>query len=282
MKHIVCYSGGHDSGVVGVEVSRRFGKENTILLNHDIHESVEDADIKRFKQEVADYLEIPITFANMLGVEHMDQFDVCMREGGFKFGNGYAACTRIMKTEPFHAYLAEEFPTSEGVTREDVKVYYGYGTTTKERERIVRRTGVLGNMGYRTDYPVALWRERTIWKIEEVGIQRPLTYSVRTHGNCWGCLKGGKQHWYVTYVHRPDVFAKGKLAEEVIGYSILKGVYLEELEEEFAFLHAAGVAATEHMAPAKFWAQANRILGRRQILKMAFDEADLLPCECVI
>ena len=39
--------------LVAIEVLRKYGKENIILLNHDIHESVEDADIKRFKVEVA-------------------------------------------------------------------------------------------------------------------------------------------------------------------------------------------------------------------------------------
>lgn len=38
MKHIVCYSGGHSSARVAVAVARRFGAENTILLNHDINE----------------------------------------------------------------------------------------------------------------------------------------------------------------------------------------------------------------------------------------------------
>jgi len=67
MKHIICYSGGHSSALVAVEVVREFGKENCILLNHDISSNVEHEDIKRFKQEVSTYLKVPITFANMGG-----------------------------------------------------------------------------------------------------------------------------------------------------------------------------------------------------------------------
>ena len=31
-KHIVCYSGGHSSALVAIEVVRRYGKENTVLV----------------------------------------------------------------------------------------------------------------------------------------------------------------------------------------------------------------------------------------------------------
>ena len=64
MKYIVCYSGGHSSALVAVEAVRRYGKDNVILLNHDISSKVEHEDIKRFKQEVADYLGLSITYAN--------------------------------------------------------------------------------------------------------------------------------------------------------------------------------------------------------------------------
>ena len=42
MKHIVCYSGGHSSALVAVEVVRKFGKENVVLLNHDINQLIGD------------------------------------------------------------------------------------------------------------------------------------------------------------------------------------------------------------------------------------------------
>lgn len=68
MKHIVCYSGGHSSAIVAIEVVRKFGKENVILVNHDINISVESPDIKRFKKEVADYLGLEVTYVNIQGL----------------------------------------------------------------------------------------------------------------------------------------------------------------------------------------------------------------------
>ena len=101
MKYIVCFSGGHSSALVAIEAARKYGKENVILLNHDISPNVEDADIKRFKREVADYLGIEITYANMDGWEQKDQLDVCMEISAFKVDNGTALCTNRLKTEPF-------------------------------------------------------------------------------------------------------------------------------------------------------------------------------------
>lgn len=45
-KHIVCYSGGHSSALVAIEVVRKYGNKNVVLLNHDINSSVENEDQK--------------------------------------------------------------------------------------------------------------------------------------------------------------------------------------------------------------------------------------------
>ena len=43
MTHIVCFSGGESSAIVAIEVVRKFGKENVVLLNHDISSKIEHA-----------------------------------------------------------------------------------------------------------------------------------------------------------------------------------------------------------------------------------------------
>ena len=35
---------------------RKFGIDDVVLLNHDISSKVEDVDVKRFKNEIANYL----------------------------------------------------------------------------------------------------------------------------------------------------------------------------------------------------------------------------------
>jgi hypothetical protein len=270
MKHIVCFSGGHSSSLVAIEVVRKFGNKDVVLLNHDINESVEHQDIKRFKKQVTDYLKLPITYANMKNVESMDQFDVCEKHGGFLKGGGSrasmsAACTTILKTEPFHKWLEANVPDKNCI------IYYGFDKN--EPQRIQRRAQILGAQGYKSDYPLAFWN-RTIESTLEVGIEPPLTYTVWKHANCQGCLKGGKQHWYVTYINRPDIFEKAKATEESLGYSIIKGITMTELEPLFEKMKQLGIEASENIQSGKFWSEAKKVIKQ--------SDEDQKPCECFV
>lgn len=270
-KHIVCHSGGHSSALVAIEVARRFGPENTILLNHDIHFTVESPDIKRFKREVADYIGLPITFANYKNAQ-LDQFDVCVQEQAFKVGDGSELCTSRLKTRPFMKYLAEHHAD------QDCVIYYGFDPA--EQARIQRRIGILGAQGYRTDYPLATWGQRTILATADVGIAKPNTYCVFKHGNCIGCLKAGWQHWYIVYCTRQDIWLKAKWAEDEIGYAIHHDedgpVFLADMEPRFAAMQAAGVEPTEHVPHQRFWAQAKKVVK----IHAAMERQMSLPCDC--
>jgi len=323
-KHIVCYSGGHSSGLVAIEVVRKFGKENVILLNHDINSNVEDADIKRFKKEVADYLELPITYKNYndLPIDLMpDQFDVVEIENSFiNPHTRQALCTSILKTVPLSLYLESQFPNKNAV------LYYGFDES--EQERVERREVILKQMGFNSDYPLALWgnsvekyndfiingllkshnvvnqtkiklqdfknnfkefielaknfglielkeisdKKRTIFSTKEIGIEPPMTYNVFKHANCTGCLKAGQQHWYCVYVHANQIFERAKLSEKRIGYSIINGFFLKDLECKFKKMKEAGVEANEHTPFQTFWANAKKFI--KQL------ELDEKPCEC--
>jgi hypothetical protein len=274
--HVVCYSGGHSSALVAVEVCRKFGPERTVLLNHDINPSVEDSDIKRFKREIAAHLDVSITYANHARVHEWDQFDVCRDASAFKGAKSdQVICTSRLKTQPFKRWLKEHFPDKNCV------IYYGFDAN--ERHRIQRRAGILGQMGYRTDYPLALWTERTIQSTREIGIEPPLTYSKFKHANCVGCIKAGRQHWYCVYCTRPDVFTKGVATEEAIGHSIIRDVYLEDLIPLFEAMKNAGVEPTEHVQAQTFWAAAKRAIKEHAADLAECEVADVQdgrPCEC--
>jgi len=244
------------------------------LLNHDINESVEAEDVKRFKREVASYLDMTVTQADHKDFSTKDQFDIAIDSKGFMFGRNSVQCTYKLKTLPFKQYLQENFPRDkEKTVLKDCVIYYGFDAN--ETTRIQRRVGILLSDGYVSDYPLALWKDRTINSTNEVGITPPNTYSVWKHANCTGCLKAGKQHWYLVYLHRRDLFEKAKYAEEVIGHSIMKEDYLSELEDEFEVLRLAGVDTTEHEDGRTFAARARRIIKTINI------DEDQKPCECV-
>jgi len=268
-RFVVCFSGGHSSALVAIEVVRRYGKNGVVLLNHDINPRAEDADVKRFKREVADYLGLPITYANHPQWDLVDQFDVVRKARAFKVRNGQELCTSRLKTEPFNAWLDANAPPGS------VTLLYGFDAN--ETVRIQRRAGILGAQGYESDYPLAMWL-RTIQSTREVGIEPPCTYAQWKHANCVGCLKAGWQHWYVVFCTRPDMWQRGKEAEADIGHSIHRDAYLEEREEEFAQMKAAGVVPTEHTPSGQFWSEARKAVAS---LSARQDDERAVPCECV-
>ena len=271
-KHIVCYSGGHSSALVAVEVAKKYGKENTILLNHDICSRVESKDIKRFKDEVSTKLDIPITYANHPEFETKDQFDVCIDAGTWvNPNNRQILCTNRLKTEPFNKWLKENY------NKGDV-IYYGFDEN--EKHRIQRRSSVLALDNYKSDYPLALWNDRTIQEINELEINPPCQYESFKHGNCLGCLKAGWQHWYIIFAQRRDLWDKAKESENEIGYSIHNDAFLEEKEALFEDMIACDVPQTEHIQSQTFWAIAkNRIkTGQTDLFNSEFTSSK--PCEC--
>lgn len=278
MKHIVCFSGGHSSGLVAIELVRRFGKDDVVLMNHNISPKREGPDIKRFKMEVAAYLGIPITYENYKGLPEEqlpDQFDICIEAGAIVNPKGHnALCTYYLKTEPFMAALARNFSDKNCV------VYYGFDK--KEIDRISRRKQILGAMGYASDFPLAFW-DRTITSTKEIGIEPPNTYAVWKHANCTGCLKGGYLHWYVTYVHDKEAFKKALQLEAETGYTILvsrvggvrKPMPLDDLKKVFCDMEAEGVPATEHQSEQLFVSMMKRF-------GVEGDSFFKKPCECLI
>ncbi len=271
MKYIVCYSGGHSSALVAIEAVRKAGKESVILLNHDISSEAEHADIKRFKQEVADYLDLPITYANADGFETLTPLEVCRRRGVFvNPSTQQALCTYYLKTEPFYKWLKENYPSSAERPREDVKILYGFDAD--EPDRITRKVGVMATMGHYTDYPLAFWK-RTIENTESIGISRPLTYKIFKHANCFPCLKAGKQHWYIAYCLKRKQFDEAAVLEKEIGHTLLKGVSLEECVPEFERMVECGMCPNDRENSASFWAKVNNAIP---------DQQTLLPCDCAI
>jgi hypothetical protein len=191
MTHTVCYSGGHSSALVAIEAVRKYGKDGVILLNHDISSHVEHEDIKRFKNEVAEYLGIKITYANAENFEEMTPISIARQMHGFQFQIGITPCTKRLKTMPFYKWLEQNFPSSLSSPSKEITILYGFDAD--EKERISRRESLLRSMGYRSEFPLAQW-PRTIYNTEEIGIKKPSTYGIYKHANCIGCLKAGKQH----------------------------------------------------------------------------------------
>lgn len=285
MYHIVLLSGGHSSALVAIEVVRKYGKGNVILLNHDINPMYEDIDIKRFKRQISEYLGVPITYANIRDIVKdsaiPSQFEVCVESGALTDQNGNALCTSRLKTEPFYKYLNYNFNAVPSLfeAHKDCIIYYGFDK--KEKARIQRRSSILGAMGYKSAYILATWEDRTIFSTNEIGIVPPLTYDLYEHANCKGCLKASLLHWYVVYVNDRLIYNEGIWMENELDYTIhtiirdkvKQTITLIELGSIFEEMHKDGVSATEHQSKMKFAAL---------IRKYQIEEIDSKkPCECI-
>jgi len=276
MKYIVCYSGGHSSALAAIETVRLYGKENVILLNHNISPKVEHEDIKRFKDDISNYLDIPITYANHQEWETATPLDIVEKQGCISSNGHMALCTHQLKTLPFYEYLDKNYPVKSinqfdifGDIQEDVKIIYGFDKN--EPQRITRRSQSLGMMGYATEFP--LLSAPKVVKTLQVGIRPPITYDIFKHANCIGCLKGGLQHWYITFCLREDIWEHAKIVEDKQDFAIIKeNVFLKDQECKFIKMLKANIVPSEKGNPQTFWAEVRKELG-----------ADYnRPCECAI
>lgn len=258
MKYVVCFSGGHSSALAAVETVIRHGRRNTILLNHDISSKVEDEDVKRFKKEVADYLDIPILYANRENFQTDTPLSLCRQKKLLRFRGGHSICTYYLKTEPFYQWLEKNYPVRNGEISEEITLVYGFDVT--ESQRIVRRREHLLRQGYLSEYPLAE-RKPEVQDIRDIGICLPETYGVAKHANCKGCLKAGKQHWYMVYCLWPEIFKEAVYTEQVVGYSIIRSYFLYELEPLFSAMKAEGICPGDNKCSALFWAYVRRKLG---------------------
>lgn len=258
VKYVVCFSGGHSSALAAVETVIRHGRGNTILLNHDISSKVEDEDVKRFKKEVADYLGVPILYANREGFQADTPLSLCRQKKMLRFGKGSSICTYYLKTEPFYRWLSENHPVVRGMLSREITLVYGFDAS--EQHRISRRRNHLLKQGYLSEYPLAEGCT-AIRDIRDIGICLPQSYHVAKHANCKGCLKAGKQHWYMVYCLWPDIFEEAVYTEEAVGYSIIRDCFLRELEPLFSAMKAEGIRPGDNECSALFWGRVRRILG---------------------
>ncbi|MDR1140123.1 MAG: hypothetical protein LBL62_00420 [Planctomycetaceae bacterium] len=268
MKYIVSFSGGHSSALVAIEAVRKHGKDDVILLNHDISSQVEHQDIKRFKNEVAEYLNIPITYANADDFENNPPLRV-VRDKLFISPTGRIMCTYFLKTQPFEKYMRANFPATPTKPNNKVTVLVGFEKT--EYHRIQRRNTILSAMGYMSEFPLAFWN-RTIYQTEEIGIERPVTYKIERHANCMGCLKAGIQHWYVVFILHREIFDDAVAFEKETGFHIHRDFRMEELIGKFESMKCSGIVPDGVTNSHKFWAKVKKILAEH--------EEYSLPCEC--
>jgi 3'-phosphoadenosine 5'-phosphosulfate sulfotransferase (PAPS reductase)/FAD synthetase len=219
MKHIIQFSGGCASTYTAYLVSKEQKKEDIILLFHDT--KVECKDSYRFRRQVSEYLDIPITEVS----DGRDLWEVikdnnCLPSDRFPF------CTRILKLEPAEKYLK--------TIQEPYILYNGFGKEEWRRiqKSLARAEGLnrvvkspLYDLGISNDEVKRIIRDE--WKI-----CLPSAYKYLSHSNCIPCFKAGKGHFKAIAKYYPEEFEKACKAEEEIGYTVFEDITLRQLREQ--------------------------------------------------
>lgn len=135
-----------------------------------------------------------------------------------------APCTQALKR-----YVREKFECEHG---DNLRVVWGMDCTEKHRADRIRE-----HMPEHEHIFPLIDRGITKEEAHEImtasGIKRPAMYDLGYHNNnCIGCIKGGMGYWNKIRIDFPEVFASRAKLERDIGFSITKGVYLDELNPE--------------------------------------------------
>lgn len=136
-----------------------------------------------------------------------------------------AKCTQILKKATRHKWEQEHADY-------DITYVWGYDNTETRRATQLQEA----HPEFKHEFPLI---EKDITKaqahgiLENAGVKRPIMYDMGYHNNnCVGCVKGGMGYWNKIRVDFPDVFDRMAKLEREIGYTCIKGVFLDELDPE--------------------------------------------------
>ena len=149
--------------------------------------------------------------------------EVCRYASFVRSPNG-APCTRILKRD-----VRKKF---ERENQGKMRIVWGMDQTETDRiDRLRDSMPEHEHLFPLLDQKIPKGVAHQILKAS--GVKRPAMYDLGyRNNNCIGCVKGGMGYWNKIRVDFPEVFAARNRLERLIGYSIIKDAYLDELDPE--------------------------------------------------
>jgi len=198
---IVMFSGGAASAVSAKMAVDEFGKDNVVLLFADT--LIEDADLYRFNDDVAEWLGIPITRV----ADGRTPWEVFFSErmmGSSRVDH----CSRILKRDILDLWM------EENANPETDAIFIGMDAT--ESHRLAGVQGRLAPFVVRSPLDEAgLWKESVFNILRDAGLRIPRLYEMGfPHNNCGGfCVKAGQGHFKMLLEKLPDLYAEHEAKE---------------------------------------------------------------------
>jgi hypothetical protein len=151
--------------------------------------------------------------------------EAAVRGSGFLVSAFGAGCTRLLKIR-----LRKDWEVAN-----PGRHTYVWGFDASEKDRAEQRKKAMPEHDH--EFPLienGLSKPHIHGMLSEAGIARPKMYDLGyPNNNCIGCLKGGGGYWNKIRIDFPEVFESRAKLERVIGHSILKKYYLDELPADY-------------------------------------------------
>jgi 3'-phosphoadenosine 5'-phosphosulfate sulfotransferase (PAPS reductase)/FAD synthetase len=222
LKHVVMFSGGAGSSYEAKLTVEKYGKDNTIILHTPTYAESPDAD--RFRQQVADYIGLPITVQ-----EDGRSLNELIEDNKILPSNFIPYCTRILKLEQSRKYYKQL--QEEG---EEFVVHFGY--TIDEWRRVQKQKARFESEGLKYENllfesKISNEEVKNIIK-DEWKICLPETYKYLKHNNCIPCYKGSKSHFIKVAKYYPKEYLEAMYYAEKFDSQPFKEITLRELWEQ--------------------------------------------------
>jgi hypothetical protein len=156
---------------------------------------------------------------------YKDHIDLCIKVKSVNFVGG-AECSRTLKKKQRQKFEREHPEITAQI--------FGFEYDKKEINRAIR----FKEQNPKTN-PLFPLIEKKLNKagcmsmVQKAGIELPTMYKLGfSNNNCVGCVKGGMGYWNEIRKHFPGQFQRMAEAERLIGYTCIKGKYLDELDPE--------------------------------------------------
>lgn len=208
-------------------IAARFIPEAELVLC-DMGDS-EDADNRRFIEEVAEWLDRPLV--RLTGKYR--NIDEVFEARKYHAGIAGAPCTGEMKVAPRLDY---QLPSDTHV--------FGYTADWRDMKRAEHFRATYPDLKVR--FPLierGLTKEACFSLVEAAGIRRPRVYDLGfPNGNCIGCVKAtSPDYWSLVRKHFPEVFARRAEQSRRFGSRLARindeRIFIDEIPADWPTMH---------------------------------------------
>lgn len=143
--------------------------------------------------------------------------------GAIRFPHG-APCTEVLKKRVRKSWEREQTQP----------LCYIWGLDLEEAQRAARIVDSMPKQDHKFPLIEAGMTKQDAHGLSvKLGLVRPAMYDMGyNNNNCIGCVKGGMGYWNKIRKDFPEVFKSRAALERLLGSTVLKNVYLDELDPE--------------------------------------------------